>query len=106
MEIGVSIVFEKKIYHTFLGIINRLDYIKDLGVDAIWLNPIYESPWVDSGYDITDHNKIHPTFGDAEDMDLLIEEAHERGHIFFSNIQIKRIKYKQFSKMLFYKNIS
>lgn len=60
------------------GIINRLDYIKDLGVDAIWLNPIYESPWFDSGYDITDHNKIHPTLGDEEDIESLIEEAHER----------------------------
>lgn len=51
-------------------------------MDAIWLNPIYESPWFDSGYDITDHNKIHPTLGDEEDIESLIEEAHERGQFF------------------------
>ncbi|XP_033217513.1 maltase A3-like [Belonocnema kinseyi] len=60
------------------GIIQRLDYIKDIGVDAIWINPIYKSPLVDSGYDITDHNSIHPLFGNDNDIDALIEEAHER----------------------------
>ena len=76
------------------GIIQRLDYIKDLGVDAIWINPIYASPLVDSGYDITDHNSIHPLFGDVEDINLLIEEAHERGNTFCSYFNISIIDLK------------
>ncbi|XP_076657439.1 maltase A3 [Halictus rubicundus] len=61
------------------GIINRLDYIKDLNVDAIWLNPIYLSPMVDSGYDIVKYDSIHPLFGNFDDFDLLVKEAHDRG---------------------------
>lgn len=64
-------------YHT--GIINRLDYLKDLGIDAIWLNPIYSSPLIDSGYDISNYTDIHPLFGNLQDFDELIREAHNRG---------------------------
>lgn len=61
------------------GIIHRLDYLKWLGVSAIWISPVYPSPMADFGYDITDHTAIHPLFGDMADMELLIQEAHQRG---------------------------
>lgn len=61
------------------GIISKLDYLKDLGADIIWLSPIYVSPLADQGYDIADYYNIDPRFGTMEDMDTLLEEAHKRG---------------------------
>lgn len=60
------------------GIIKKLDYLKELGVDIIWLSPIYCSPLVDQGYDISDYYNIDPRFGTMEDMDELIAEAKKR----------------------------
>ncbi|GAA3024245.1 glycoside hydrolase family 13 protein [Tetragenococcus solitarius] len=61
------------------GILEKLDYIADLGVDVIWLNPIYQSPQVDNGYDISDYRKINPLFGTMDDFDQLLQEVHKRG---------------------------
>lgn len=62
------------------GIIQRLDYLSDiLGVDAIWLSPIYPSPMHDFGYDISDYCDIHPLFGSMADFDRLLAEVHQRG---------------------------
>lgn len=61
------------------GIISRLDYLKQLGINAIWLNPVFESGWVDGGYDVIDFYKIDPRFGTNSDMVRLITEAHRRG---------------------------
>ena len=61
------------------GIISRLDYIKKLGADIIWLNPIYRSPNVDNGYDISDYRAIDPTFGSLTDFKELLTKAHELG---------------------------
>ena len=60
------------------GITRRLDYLAWLGVDALWLSPVYPSPMADFGYDITDHCAIDPMFGTLGDMDALIEEAHKK----------------------------
>lgn len=60
------------------GIIQRLDYIRDLGIDILWISPIYVSPMVDNGYDIADYYGIDPVFGTMEDIELLIEEAKKR----------------------------
>ncbi|MGB5788039.1 MAG: alpha-glucosidase family protein, partial [Pseudoalteromonas nigrifaciens] len=60
------------------GIINRIDYIKSLGVDAIWISPFFKSPMKDFGYDISDYRDIDPIFGDLNDFDALIEQAHAR----------------------------
>lgn len=60
------------------GIITRLDYLKDLGVDCIWLSPVYDSPMADNGYDIRDYRKINPDFGTMEDFDALLHETHKR----------------------------
>ena len=61
------------------GIISKLDYLKDLGVDILWLSPIYKSPLADEGYDISDYYAIDPRFGSMEDMEELIAEAKKRG---------------------------
>lgn len=61
------------------GIISRLDYLKKLGVDIIWLNPIYKSPQVDNGYDISDYRAINPKLGNMNDFQDLLDEIHERG---------------------------
>ena len=61
------------------GIISKLDYIKSLGIDAVWLNPIYTSPNDDNGYDISDYREIMTDFGTMEDFDLLLKGMHERG---------------------------
>lgn len=60
------------------GIIGKLDYLKDLGIDIIWISPLYKSPLVDQGYDISDYYDINPLFGDLETMDRLLAEAKKR----------------------------
>ncbi|MGY3724024.1 oligo-1,6-glucosidase/alpha-glucosidase [Granulicatella balaenopterae] len=60
------------------GIISRLDYLKDLGVNMLWLNPIFESPQVDNGYDVSNYHTIDSEFGTMEDVEELINEAHQR----------------------------
>ncbi len=61
------------------GIIQKLDYVKSLGVDGIWLNPFFESPFHDGGYDISDYYKVAPRYGTNEDARRLFDEAHQRG---------------------------
>jgi len=61
------------------GIAQRLDYVKSLGVNAVWLSPIYPSPQVDFGYDISDYEAIDPQYGSMADFDQLLREAHQRG---------------------------
>ena len=61
------------------GIISKLDYLKSLGIDAIWLSPIYESPNDDNGYDISDYRGIMKDFGTMQDFDLLLKGMHDRG---------------------------
>lgn len=61
------------------GIIEKLDYIKSLGIDVVWMNPVYESPNDDMGYDISDYRSIMQQFGTMEDFDYLLQGLHERG---------------------------
>ncbi len=61
------------------GVIQRLDHLERLGVDALWLSPVYRSPMVDNGYDISDYQDVEPLFGSLEQLDQLIAEAHRRG---------------------------
>ena len=61
------------------GIISKLDYLADLGIDILWLSPCYQSPLADQGYDISDYYSIDPRFGTMEDMERLIAEAKKRG---------------------------
>ena len=62
-----------------VGITSRLDYVADLGVDAIWLSPVFTSPMKDFGYDVSNYRDIDPTFGTLEDFDRLVEKAHALG---------------------------
>ena len=61
------------------GVISRLDYLKELGIDVIWLNPCYKNSGVDGGYDISDYQAIAPELGTMEDFDELLVQAHRRG---------------------------
>ena len=61
------------------GVIRRLDYLATLGIDVLWLSPIYASPQDDNGYDISDYQDIDPTFGTLADFDELVAQAHARG---------------------------
>jgi oligo-1,6-glucosidase len=61
------------------GVLGRLDHLADLGVDALWLSPVYPSPQVDAGYDVSDYTAVDPLFGSLADLDALIAGLHERG---------------------------
>lgn len=61
------------------GITEKLDYLQDLGIDILWLSPVYKSPFIDQGYDISDYYAIDPLFGTMEDMEELIAEGKKRG---------------------------
>lgn len=61
------------------GVTQRLDYLKTLGIDAIWLTPFYISPQVDNGYDVANYTAIDPAYGTLDDFDELVAQAHERG---------------------------
>ena len=60
------------------GIMEKLDYLKELGIDILWISPVYLSPCADQGYDIADYYQIDPQFGTMEDMDTLLAEAKKR----------------------------
>lgn len=68
------------------GIIARLDHIKNLGIDVIWLSPVFQSPMKDNGYDVSDYNDIHPWFGTKQDLKQLIDGVHQRGMKIISDI--------------------
>ena len=61
------------------GIIEKLDYLKELGINCVWLSPVYESPMDDNGYDISDYKKIHEMFGTMDDFKEMLDEMHKRG---------------------------
>src|SRR6188508_3037256 len=63
----------------FQGLIQKLDYLEDLGVNTLWLLPFYPSPLKDDGYDITDHTDVHPDYGTLADFKQFLKEAHRRG---------------------------
>lgn len=73
-------------YGDLQGIISKLDYIKSLGFNGIWLNPIFDSPFLDGGYDIRDFFKVSPRFGTNEDLKELIEKCHEREILLFLDL--------------------
>jgi len=63
----------------FPGLTQKLDYLQDLGVTAIWLLPFFPSPWRDDGYDISDYTDVHPAYGTLRDFQIFLREAHKRG---------------------------
>jgi alpha-glucosidase len=71
------------------GIETRLDYIKDLGVGAIWLSPIYKSPMKDFGYDIQDFRDVDPAYGTMDDFHSLVKAVKEKGTVNYKPLNIK-----------------
>ena len=63
----------------FRGLAEKLNYLEDLGVTAIWLLPFFPSPWKDDGYDISDFRSVHPAYGTLRDFQFFLKEAHRRG---------------------------
>jgi maltose alpha-D-glucosyltransferase/alpha-amylase len=63
----------------FPGLISKLDYIADLGANAVWLLPFYPSPRLDDGYDVSEYRDVHPDYGSLSDFRKFIREAHARG---------------------------
>jgi maltose alpha-D-glucosyltransferase / alpha-amylase len=63
----------------FRGLTRKLDYLKDLGVNTIWLLPFFPSPWRDDGYDISDYTDVHPAYGTHSDFQTFLKQAHRRG---------------------------
>src|SRR3954467_11553197 len=63
----------------FRGLTEKLDYIRDLGVNTIWVMPFYPSPLLDDGYDVSDYEDVHPPYGTREDFKRFVQEAHDRG---------------------------
>ena len=84
------------------GIISRLDYLKELGVDIVWISPIYKSPFVDQGYDIADYQQIDPIFGTMAEFDELLAEAHKRDMYIVMDLVINHCsdKHEWFQKAL------
>lgn len=60
------------------GIISKMDHLQDLGVDIVWVSPMFESPQVDMGYDISNYEEVHRPYGTVQDMEVLIEACHSR----------------------------
>src|SRR5579863_6546920 len=63
----------------FRGLLERLDYLEELGVTILWLLPFYPSPLKDDGYDISNYTEVHPSYGTLDDFKLFLDEAHRRG---------------------------
>lgn len=84
------------------GIINKLDYLKELGIDIIWLSPIYCSPMVDQGYDISDYYNIDPSFGTMDDMETLLKETEKRNMYVIMDLVVNHCsdKHEWFRKAL------
>ena len=80
------------------GIRSKLDVLKSLGVDIIWLSPMFKSPFADEGYDISDYYSVDPHFGTLEDMDALIADAKARGveHITLEATDMGRPLYEKY----------
>ena len=70
----------------------KLDYLKDLGIDVIWICPMYKSPNDDNGYDISDYQDIMNDFGTMEDFDKLLNEVHKRGYETYNRFSSKSYK--------------
>ena len=70
------------------GVLSKLDYIKSLGVDAVWFSPLYPSPNADFGYDVADYKDINPEYGDLEVFKNVLDGAHERGLRVFMDLVV------------------
>lgn len=72
----------------FKGVIEKLDYIESLGVTMVWMNPFFQSPLVDNGYDVSDYRQIHPRYGSMEDFQAMLDGIHDRGIKFVLDVVV------------------
>ncbi|NNE29781.1 MAG: alpha-glucosidase [Saprospiraceae bacterium] len=72
----------------FKGVIEKLDYIESLGVTMVWMNPFFESPLVDNGYDVSDYRAIHPRYGSMDDFEKMLQGFHDRGIKFVLDVVV------------------
>lgn len=72
----------------FKGVVEKLDYIESLGITMVWMNPFFESPLVDNGYDVADYRAIHPRYGNMEDFQQMLDGFHERGIKFVLDVVV------------------
>ena len=72
----------------FKGVIEKLDYIESLGITMVWMNPFFQSPLVDNGYDVSDYRAIHPRYGNMEDFEEMLEGFHQRGIKFVLDVVV------------------
>ncbi|SDF22539.1 oligo-1,6-glucosidase [Pricia antarctica] len=72
----------------FKGVIEKLDYLESLGITAVWMNPFFDSPLVDNGYDVSDYRAIHERYGTMEDFDAMLAGMHERGIKFVLDVVV------------------
>lgn len=72
----------------FKGVIEKLDYLQSLGITMVWMNPFFESPLVDNGYDVSDYRAIHPRYGTMEDFQQMLDGMHERGIKFVLDVVV------------------
>ena len=77
------------------GVIDKLDYLESLGITIVWMNPFYESPLIDNGYDVSDYRAVLPRFGQMQDFERMIKGMHKRGIKFnFALRVVSRFKYQ------------
>ena len=80
----------------FNGIIEKIDYLDDLGIDIIWMNPFFDSPLVDNGYDVRDYRSILPRYGDMKDFQKMIDTLHDRGIKFVLDVVVNHTSKEHF----------
>jgi oligo-1,6-glucosidase len=80
----------------FNGIIEKIDYLDDLGIDIIWMNPFFDSPLVDNGYDVRDYRSILPRYGDMNDFQKMIDTLHDRGIKFVLDVVVNHTSKEHF----------
>ena len=85
----------------FGGLLEKLDYLKDLGVTAVWVLPFYPSPLKDDGYDIADYYSINPSYGDISQFQQFLEEAHKRNLKVITIPQVKIISHSYFITVIY-----
>jgi len=72
----------------FKGVIEKLDYLESLGISMVWMNPFFESPLVDNGYDVSNYRAIHPQYGSMEDFQEMLDGLHKRGIKFVLDVVV------------------
>jgi oligo-1,6-glucosidase len=82
------------------GLVSKLDYISSLGADVVWLSPMFESPQVDMGYDVSNYEAVYAPYGTVEDVEILAKECHNRGMKLILDLVINHTSDRRFSSKI------